>query len=221
MLPNLDQFIRKHGIETVGVADLSILFEKEPKAMDLVPRDFSRGIILGIRLEDAVIDQIEDRPTLLYFHMYRQANFTLDRTAFTLALELQRHGYRAIAVPASQLLDPGGRRPPPPPRLLGHMAGIGWIGRPTLLVHPDYGARMRYASVITNAPYKAGAPTKIRCQECRVCIEACPVQAIKNSSRKFDIDACFAKVNEFRKLPFIGHHICGICVKACRGPGCV
>jgi len=217
-MPDLDEFARRHYLAAIGAADLDSLREREPEAMAAAPPEFPRGIALGIRLLDAVIDRIEDHPTPLYFHLYRQANFALDRAAFQLALLLQRAGYRALAVPASQITDPNGRRGLVSHRLVGNAAGLGWIGRPTLLVHPQYGARMRYASVLTDAPYPPGRPMADRCGDCRRCVDACPVDAIKESSRDFDVDACYHKLGEFRKLPFIGQHICGICVKACRGP---
>ena len=220
-LPDLEGFAEQQGVTAISVADLDALREKEPEAMASAPREFPRGIVLGLRLADATIDQIDDRPTLLYFHMYRQANFALDRAAFRLALRLQRAGCRAMAVPASQITDPDSRRGMVSHRLIGHAAGLGWIGRSRLLVSPEYGARMRYASVLTNAPYPPGRPMENRCGECHSCVDACPADAVKDSSRDFDAAACFQKLSEFRKLPFIGQHICGICVKACRGPRCV
>ena len=220
-MPKLAQFAEDHGLAAIGVADLEALREREPEAMASAPPEFPRGIALGLRLSDPVIDQIHDEPTLLYFHVYRQANYALDRAAFELALRLQRAGYRALAVPASQITDPNGRRGLLSHRLIGHAAGLGWIGRSTLLVSPQYGARMRYASVLTNAPYPPGQAIETHCAQYRKCVDACPAGAIKESSRDFDLRACFEKLCEFRKLPFIGQHICGICVRACRGPDCV
>ncbi len=221
LLPDLDAFAAEHGLESVGVADLDALRENEPAAMASAPEGFPRGIALGMRLPDAVVDAIDDRPTPLYFHSYRQANYALDRAAFGLALLLQRSGHRALPVPASQVTEPGGKRGLASHRLIAYAAGLGWIGRPTLLVHPRHGARMRYASVLTDAPYPPGEMMEPRCGECCACIDACPAGAIKESSREFDVAACFAALCEFRKLPFIGQHICGLCIKACRGPDCV
>ncbi|MFQ6676319.1 MAG: 4Fe-4S binding protein [Fidelibacterota bacterium] len=218
MLPDLSQFARDNDIDAIGVADVELLRFEEPAAMALVPEDLPRAVVLGIRLLDSIVNGIEDRPTPLYFHLYRQTNFALDRKAHRLALKLQRDGYQAMTVPASQIVDPRGRRGLVSHRLLGYAAGLGWIGRPTLLIHPRFGARLRYVSILTDAPYSPGDPMPNRCGECRACVHACPAGAIRDSSRDFDLDACHRKLSEFRKLPFIGQHVCGICVKACPGP---
>ena len=34
----------------------------------------------------------------------------------------------------------------------------------------------------------------------------------------FDHWACFDKLKEFRRQGVVGQHICGVCVKACKGP---
>jgi len=220
-LPDLQEFAKQNDIDAIGVADLAALRAEEPSAMAEAPPEFTRGVAFGIRLADAVVDQIDDRPTPLYFHVYRQVNYALDRAGMSLALAIQRAGYRALPVPASQITEPNSRRGLVSHRLIGYFAGLGWIGRPTLLVHPKFGGRVRYATVLTDAPYLAGEPMENGCGECRRCIDACPAGAVKESSREFDADACHKKLDIFRRLPFIGQHICGICVKACRGKDCV
>jgi len=219
-LPDLGEFARDHGLTAVGVADLDALRTSQPEAMASAPPEFGRGIALGVRLADAVVDDIEDQPTPLYFHIYRQANFLLDRAAFELALALQQAGHRALPVPASQITDPSGRRGMVSHRLVGNAAGLGWIGRSRLLIHPQYGARMRYASVLTDASYPAAQSLESQCGDCRECIEACPVNAVKEDPHDLDLDACHTQLSQFKKLPFIGQHVCGICVRACRGPDC-
>jgi epoxyqueuosine reductase QueG len=218
-LPNLEAFASSRGLAAVGVADLDALREREPEAMAGAPARFPRGISLGIRLPDAVVERLEDRPTPLYFHVYRQANYALDRAAFDLALRLQEAGHAALPVPASQIVDSAGLRGLVSHRLLGQAAGVGWIGRSRLLVHPEHGARLRYASVLTDAPYEPGEPMADGCGDCVRCIEVCPAGAIGESSRSFDVEVCHRQLGEFRKLPGIGQRVCGLCVKACPGPG--
>ncbi|NQT94043.1 MAG: hypothetical protein HQ559_14875 [Lentisphaerae bacterium] len=205
------------GGSAFGVADLSALKKDVPDLLSLVPGDYTRAVVAGIRVQEAVLEEIEDRPTPLYFHHYRQLNYQLDRLALVLACAIQEQGYRALSVPASQTI----RRSPMSGhishKLLARTAGLGFIGRSTLLVHPRYGAQLRYVSVLTDMPLAAAAPIEADCGECRACIAPCPAAAIAEKRDDFDLDACYAKLNEFVRLPFIGQHICGVCVKACDG----
>ena len=214
---------RGHSMAVWGVADLTLLSQKKPDILSEVgrgagsPDAFTRAIVMGVRLQHAVVEGLADGPTLLYFHLYRQANYQLDRAAFELADVVQKAGYAAAAIPASQVIGRNPMRGHLSHKLLGWAAGIGWIGRSSLLVHPEYGAGVRYVSVLTDAPLAAGTPHGGSCGECRRCAALCPAHAIHDSFRDFDLDACYEKLCEFSRMPGIGQHICGLCVKACMG----
>jgi len=213
----LKALAERHRAAAYGVADLTALAERKPDVLAEVGGGFTRAVVMGLRLQDSVVDGVADRPTLLYFHVYRQANYELDRMAFEAAGLLQAAGFRAAAIPASQVIARNPMRGHLSHKLLGWAAGIGWIGRTSLLVHPLYGARMRYVSVLTDAPLAAGRPSDGSCGNCRRCVAACPAGAVHESFRDFDLDACYAKLCEFSRMPGIGQHICGVCVKACTG----
>lgn len=206
------------NVDAWGVADIRSLMDAHPNLCDALHRPLRYAVVLGKRLLDEVVEGIKDRPTPLYFHNYRQVNYFLDRAAFEVAALLQKEGYASIAVPASQQIS---REPPTRGHishvLLGWQAGIGWLGRNRLLVHPRYGQRMRYVSILTDAPLSCGSPMEADCGACMACVKACPAGAIKEEPGEFDIMACYSKLEEFRKLPFIGQHICGLCIKACSG----
>jgi len=212
---HIKAFLLGRRIAAVGVADLRGKERESPGLWELMPERFDRAVVLAVRLPDAVVDAIVDRPTPAYFHVYRQANYLLDRVAFELTSEIERVGYRAFPVAASQYVATDPFRGQISHRLLGFWAGLGWIGRSTLLVHPGFGARLRLASVLTDAPLAAATPLGGSCKDCRRCIDACPAQAIGETSREFDLEACYRKLCDFAKIPFVGQHVCGVCVKAC------
>jgi epoxyqueuosine reductase QueG len=205
------------GAKAFGVADLEWLGQRESRLLNDFSRSFSRAVVLGMRLQDGVLEEIRDRPTPLYFHNYRQLNYQLDRAAFTIADRLQDAGHAAVAIPASQIVARNPMRGHVSHKWMGWAAGLGFIGRSTLLVHPQYGARLRYVSVLTNAPLPAGRPIGESCGDCRACVGVCPAAAIREEAGDFDLDACYSKLTEFTRLPFIGQHICGVCVRACAG----
>lgn len=215
---SLAKCIDSCGVDVWGVADTAVLSASRPELFKNLHRSFVRAVILGKRLLDEVVEGIVDRPTELYFHMYRQVNYFLDRAALEVAFFLQQEGFPSVAIPASQQIS---RIPPTAGHIshvaLGYAAGLGWVGRNQLLVHPRYGQRMRYVSILTDAPLASGRPHEGSCGECIACVRACPAGAVRERREDFDVMACYKKLTEFSRLPFIGQHVCGICVKACRG----
>jgi epoxyqueuosine reductase QueG len=207
---------RELGCSALGVADLTGMAAENGRLFENVEGEYARAVVMGVRLQDAVVEEIIDHPTILYFHNYRQANYQLDRLGWTIADLLQNKGHRAMAIPASQIVKRDPMRGHVSHRRLGELAGIGFRGRNNLLVHPEHGARMRYVTVLTDAPLEPDAPYSGEgCGGCRACIAVCPAGAIGETSKDYKLDACYAKLTEFTRLPFIGQHICGVCVKAC------
>lgn len=200
-----------------GVADVTEIRREFHLDLDLVSR-FDRGISLGKRLLDPIIDDIKDRPTLLYFHHYRQLNFFLDRASFLLSSHIQEQGFKALPIPASQVIDWERHISHVSHKKVGQLAGLGWIGRSNLLVNPGLGARYRLATILTNLPLEPDMPLDRDCGECMACLPTCPAQAIKEHKEDFDHLACYDKLREFRRQGLVGQHICGVCVKACQGP---
>lgn len=57
-------------------------------------------------------------------------------------------------------------------------AGLGWIGKNTLLIHPQKGSYFFLAEIICNLDCEADVPMHSYCGTCTRCIDACPTQAI-------------------------------------------
>jgi epoxyqueuosine reductase QueG len=148
---HLEKLATDAGFTLFGVADISTIREKFHLDNKLV-KTFNRGISLGVRLLDAVIDEIKDKPTTLYFHHYKQVNFFLDRGALLLAFEIQNRGYKSLPIPASQIIDWEKQQSHVSHKKVGYFAGLGWIGRNNLLVNPTVGSRYRLATLLTDFP---------------------------------------------------------------------
>ena len=205
------------GFDLFGIADTASL--KADFLLDEETRgQFGLAVSLGKRLSDAVLEDIRDHPTPIYFHHYRQMNFFLDRGALLVADHIQSAGFRSIAIAASQIVDWAKQLAHVSHKHVARAAGLGWLGRNNLLVNPELGSRFRLVTVLTDMPLESGAPLDRDCGGCHACVAACPAGAIKDTRESFDHRSCYEKLKDFRKKGYTTQFICGICVRACRGP---
>ena len=210
------------GVDLVGIADLDRLRDYSTVPSSLL-EGFSRGVSIGIKLTDSVIDDLpESRP--LYAHQYKEVNGQLDRIAFRLARYLEESEGTALPVPASSIVNEGHWRSFISHKAVARATGLGWIGKSLLLINPEFGPRVRWATIFTDLELEPGQPVENRCGSCTDCIESCIVDAFEDCGFKdyprdrsscMDADRCARKLEEFAGDPDIGEMVCGICIKAC------
>ncbi|MFH1625186.1 MAG: hypothetical protein ABID54_08555 [Pseudomonadota bacterium] len=213
----LRKLVKDSGGSLFGVADIKPLKDSfvDIPAQQIDGLDY--GISVAVRLSNRIMEGIEDRPTQLYFHHYRQLNNLLDQIALKLTKYIQDKGWDVMPVAASQIIDWENQRAHLSHKKIAAQAGIGFLGRNNLLVSPNFGARVRLVTVLTDMPLVVDSPLNRGCGDCRECISVCPVGAIKERQEDFDHLGCFEKLRTFRKECNIGQYICGVCVKACEG----
>ncbi len=114
-----------------------------------------------------------------------------------------RDYHEALAQPVAQLaqyvssLGPTGTitkaycdAGPVPERELAQRAGLGWIGKNTMLIDPERGSYFFLAVVLTDLDIAVDPPFESdRCGTCRRCLDACPTGAFP-APRVLDSRAC-------------------------------
>lgn len=220
----LKEFCRSSGADLAGIADLAF-FQQGWLTMPsdlLLP--YTRAVSVAVRLDNTLMDAIASHPTIEYAEHYRAANADLDRLTAEISAWIISRGYRAEAVPASKITDTENLLGAVSHKAIARMAGIGWQGKSLLIVSPEFGPRIRLATVLTTMPLSPDRPIKNQCGACTECTNACPVKAIRNvtavdryTSRDeaLQFGKCVDRTYENSLLTGIGARICGVCVRAC------
>jgi epoxyqueuosine reductase QueG len=205
------------GASLFGVADLRPFRKDEILLPPTLTGQLPFGISVGYHLSEAILEGIENQPTSLYFHHYQRVNILLDTIGLMMTSRIQDLGYHAIPIPASQIVDWKTQRGHLSHKHVAAAAGLGWIGRNNLLVNEKFGARVRLVTILTDLPLAVDSPSLRDCGSCRACLSVCPAGAIAERQQDFDHLRCYEQLKTFSKTLHFSHHICGVCVKACRG----
>lgn len=102
-------------------------------------------------------------------------------------------------------------------------AGIGFIGKNTLLIIPKKGSFFFLGEVIVDVELDYDKPISLSCGSCTRCLDACPTSAIEkpyllNSTQCISYQTIENKGEISNNiLPFIGNHIygCDVCQQVC------
>ncbi len=211
----LINFFKDNGVADVGFTQVS----------DGPFGDKTYAVSIVVKLSDAVVDEITDEPTHTYFHHYRTVNAFIDRVLLQARFILEQNGYKYIPVGASQSINKDGwnYHGRYSHKKVASLAGLGGIGKNSLFLHSEYGARVRLGTLFTDCPFECEPQDYVSpCTQCNLCVEACPSGAISGAlwQEGMEREEVFnpEKCSEYMKKNFkhIGRGaVCGICMRVC------
>ncbi len=200
----------------------------------VAPGAFSRwpkAVSIAVALDASVVADLRDGPTKEYYEEYVRVNQFLDDLAHRSAGLISSLGHPAEPFPSTidesslgeefeRTLSVAFQH-----KTAATRAGLGWIGKSALLVTPQYGPRVRLATVFTDMPLEVGtAVTAGQCGACRICLKACPAVAIQGEEWQVglprealvDAAACSqtAKTLLLQRVG-VDSAVCGVCVSVC------
>jgi epoxyqueuosine reductase QueG len=235
------------GASLAGVANVE-RFEGTPTGHD--PRDFVTGARSVVSFGVALLHQAlyweehlagsefvpeENRRDVLQNYFYRQTGYAmvnnlLDMLALRLANLLEGRGYRSLFSPATygttaiwsfirQMIP--SKAGLFSQRHAAVRAGLGEFGLNNLVITPEYGPRIRFNSVITEAALTPSPLLREKLclgERCSLCLESCPGAITLRSG--FDPEAVWydtpVSTDTDACVRLSGEHYClGRCLKVC------
>jgi epoxyqueuosine reductase len=195
LVDEIKSYLLTRGIPVIGAADAETLNRTAPEGFR--PSDYLPGaktmLVLGHPLPLSVFTVPNDRAYTSYTRAYMTAYALINEVASFICLKMESGGYPSMPIPSYSPIkfhdgEPWG--------ILSFKhaaaaAGLGKIGKNTLLIHPQYGNVLRFGGVLTAMPWPSGTPQefeKLCPAGCKLCLEACPVGALRDGT--IDKTAC-------------------------------
>lgn len=130
--------------------------------------------------------QDESSPLIARYAMGRDYHLTLIERMQTLITSIEQMAGKPVK--AMAYTDTG----PLLERELAQRAGLGWIGRNSMLIHPAHGSYLLLSEILLDLELEPDPPfEKDLCGTCRRCIEACPTRCIRED-RTLDARRCIS-----------------------------
>ncbi|GHS95283.1 4Fe-4S ferredoxin [Synergistales bacterium] len=214
---------KKLGMNLLGVANVERWEKYAETDSAYFPQNiwpWSRTVIvMGVQI---LLPMLETTPSVVYSELYNTTNRLLDEAAYRIADFLNSCGTKAVFFPRDCYGDISVLVKKPEAAfshvLAGKYAGLGTLALNHTLLTPEYGPRVRFVSVITDARLKPDKVIKENlCSGCRLCEKNCPVGAfgkVGPIAGKGDMNKnrC-AEYHQHLKKEF--RYPCGVCTKVC------
>ncbi|HDK7139297.1 TPA: tRNA epoxyqueuosine(34) reductase QueG [Clostridium botulinum] len=100
---------------------------------------------------------------------------------------IQSKGYRAEYFVDSNNL---------PERYIAYLCGIGFIGKNNMLITEKYGSYVFLGEIITDMETDEDEPMECKCEECNICLRACPTSSLEHK----DPNICLSYITQKKNI---------------------
>jgi epoxyqueuosine reductase len=194
----IKEYVLNRGADVCGIASVD-RFQNAPAGFhpaDILSKARS-VIIFGKQFPMGTFRSKSLAPYTLVRNQLIQFNDTL---ATNLSFQIEEEGFVALPIPSSEpyeYWDPVRRhgRGILSLKHAAELAGLGSIGKNTLLINSKYGNRLWLGGAITNADLEPDPISENLCPpQCRICIDSCPQSALDETTidQKRCREICFA-----------------------------
>ena len=227
LFEEITSIAKEQGADYVGVADLTEVHDEIFRQGGEVISSYPRAIVTGIGLSNDIVDQLghpEDPASKINYshHGYNIINIRMDILVSRIAELIQQKGFKSLPVPTSVRVDDKRICSFFSHKLAARQAGFGWIGKSCMLITPDHGPRVRWGSVLCDAPLPiSSGPVEEQCGSCHACVDICPVHAFTGEpfregeprEVRYAADRCD---QYFKDLASRNEEaVCGLCLYVC------
>ncbi len=191
------EYAKKKGAELVGFAD-------SREALKYFRKSWARSaVVLGISIRHPLLATGVRYPS--WDEPRQFIDVIMDAIALSVEEFLRERGHLAMAIGASnRSVDL---------RRLVVASGLGVEGRNRLIVTPEFGPRVRFSAVVTDAEFAASRrELQNLCRGCRICMDACPSGALNGG---LNIRACERYNQELEKDSGLLVKKCTLCTDVC------
>ena len=108
----------------------------------------------------------------------------MDAVALDLCIRLEQEGIMAVPIPTNESEWDGNTnrwRSIVSQKHAAQAAGLGTIGRHSLLITPEFGSMVWLGAVLVDVELESDSLKEPVCTNCNLCVEACPVNALEKT----------------------------------------
>ena len=209
--------------DVYGIADF---LKDKDRLVDMYGEDICKypyAIAVGHLMKKDIIENIpltynDDKLAQDYLDEYFNSHQRVSKISDKIIKVIEKEGFNAIKLDVSGNNEQLNLKMPFSNKASANLAGIGWLGKNNLLTTKEFGPRLTWATILTDAPLGdyAGSPMESLCDDCTMCVRACPGKAIQdlpNPKESYSPQKCGAYLNKRKDE---GHPIaCGMCLYIC------